>query len=574
MSGGTNRIVRLVAETYDTELDYLVSGAAGYVTIAAGTLATQLGGVLTNFNGGASRTISLSVQGVAPFTTTVMPAISYSGQTLRQVIERVLANAGATIGGTTRARYHMGLDTTTGAVAFGEPRLYAYDAGNPPPPGAATWSFSDTPGGAVKVIWDPYEQEQEGGGLVNRLQSVLGIDGTVTTGSDATSIGQYPNPFSPSSAWQGKPFTDHKSVDGTEAAAEIARRLVESAYPLKLFRFRTNERVLPFDWCAITWAPDGVAAAYYQAIAMDVDFSQANEPWAELVLARDGNVESAVPHPGPPGPPTDLTATTKGATGDGSMGLYKLGWTAPGDGSVPAYYEIQRRIDVDRDGLSYTPWSPVEKVLGDQAAAWLGPVPVDKQHEFRARAVDTWGQVGAWSTVLVDSVAAPVYASLPNPGFEMARPVKSGHPEFWSLGSGVVAARVALDSTDGYDGRVSCKLLATLLAKSEIVSQHVRVNEAREYLVRLFAKSDNAVPANFNLKVGWYDKAGVLISEADEIAATAVPTAWTEYTAKLTAIPAGSVSVVLSPRVDLGTSYNVWVDGFTFGPLVEALDIR
>src|SRR3954447_25835139 len=42
VSGGTNRVVHLVVSTYDVELDYLVSGAAGYVTLASGTISAQI----------------------------------------------------------------------------------------------------------------------------------------------------------------------------------------------------------------------------------------------------------------------------------------------------------------------------------------------------------------------------------------------------------------------------------------------------------------------------------------------------------------------------------------------------
>ena len=134
---GANRIVRLVAETYATELDHLVGSLSSSITINVGTISSQVSQLLAAVNGGASRTINYTIQGSGSFTTTVLPLVRFTGRTFRYMLERILANLDGSVSGAS-ARYHMGLDATTGAVAFGDPRLYVYDAAAPPPPGAAT----------------------------------------------------------------------------------------------------------------------------------------------------------------------------------------------------------------------------------------------------------------------------------------------------------------------------------------------------------------------------------------------------------------------------------------------------
>jgi hypothetical protein len=572
VAGGTNRTVRLVVNTYDVVLDALVSGAAGYVTIAAGTIGTQLGSVLTNFNGGAARPVNLTVLGVAPWTTAVLPAIAYSGRSLRFVVEQILSNADATTGGT-RARYHVGLDVTTGAVAFGDPRLYVYDAASPPPAGAATWQFADSGvGGAVKAVWDPFEYSLDVSAQVNRQQSIL-RDGTVTTGSDAGSIASYPNPFSPHGSWQGLPVRDLISANSTEAAAALARRLAATALPHKVIKVRTNERVLLFDWAAITWSPDSLSGAWYQVVGLDFDFSQPDDPWGDLWLSTDAGVANSgpgqEPAPGAPGAPTGLAATVKTLTPDGRRGVMELTWVAPADGSssIINHYEISRRIDINRDTVTYTDWSPAEKVIG-ASTSWAFELDLEEQYEIRARSVDGYGDVSGWSTSLVETISAGVYDDLPNPGFEIPRSVKSTVPDAWD----VVSGSPVLDTAQVYEGVRSLKIPASVLVSGQVSSRRVRVNVGQVYLLRLRAKSDNVVPANFLVEATWYDKAGSTISTTTELAATTVPTSFTLEEAKLSP-PAGACSVRIQPKVSSGTLYNVWIDAIQLFPLVVTSDL-
>ena len=227
--------------------------------------------------------------------------------------------------------------------------------------------------------------------------------------------------------------------------------------------------------------------------------------------------------------------------------MLNLGWSAPTDSTYIAYYEVSHRIDINKDATTYTSWSEPLRVLSSSTDVWLWSLVLEERYEFRVRSVDNFGKVGDWSTSLVDTVSAPVYDALPNPGFEVARAVKSQHPDAWPLASGVAADRVALDSAEAYQGGKSLKLLATALAAPEVDSRKLVVNTSKQYLVRFFAKSDNAAAANFNLKASWYDKAGALISASDVIGSAAVPTAWTEQTAKLTP-PTNAARLVISQR--------------------------
>jgi hypothetical protein len=169
VSGGTNRIAHLVAETYATELDYLVGDLGASVSIASGNIGTQIAALVAAVNSGASRSINYTVQASGTFQTYSLPAVTFRGRSFRYMLEKILSNLDAGVAGV-RARYHMGLETTTGAVAFGNPRLYVYDAASTPPPGAVSWHFADAGiGGSVKPMYDPFWYEEDGGTLINKV---------------------------------------------------------------------------------------------------------------------------------------------------------------------------------------------------------------------------------------------------------------------------------------------------------------------------------------------------------------------------------------------------------------------
>jgi hypothetical protein len=609
VSGGTNRIAHLVAETYATELDYLVGDEATSIIVPSGTISTQIGQLLAAVNTGAPRSINYAIQATGTFTTYVLPVQYFKGRSLRYMLEKILANLDLGVAGV-RARYHMGLDTTTGAVPFGDPKLYIYNAASPPPTGAATWQFSDSGiGGAVKPMYDPFWYEEEGGTLINKVQSTMALDGSVRTGTSSASMSAYPNPFSPTNNWQGLPFIDRESLTGAQATAVLARRLQVAAVTHLAIKFKTNERVLPNDWCAITWVPDGFAGAYYQVVGMDVEFGQSQEPWSTIICDRDGGasiVLSPVPSteyvgaplaapplapepaspplstrysllgtqgwpspPGPPDPPTSLSSAYKGATPDGKRGVQQLAWAAPTDSSTLAYYEIQRRIDINKDSTAYTDWSAPERLLSSNVTYWHTSLDLGEQYEFRIRSVDNWGQAGAFSTSLVDTVEAPVYDDLPNPGFEILRAVKSSEAEGWAP----TAGGTSIDTSTVYEGKQSLKLACGVAVTPEVTSRRVRCNVGKTYLLRFFAISTNAVPNRFNLKASWYDKSGAFLSASDVIANLTVPVTWTEETVKLTP-PANAASVEFAPRLAPGTAYSVYLDAFTYEPQVATADLK
>jgi hypothetical protein len=412
----------------------------------------------------------------------------------------------------------------------------------------------------------------------------MALDGSVRTGTSSASMSTYPNPFSPTNNWQGLPFIDHESLTGAQATAVLARRLQVAAVTHLAIKFKTNERVLPNDWCAITWVPDSFAAAYYQVVGMDVEFGQSQEPWSTIICDRDGGAPTVFPRPGPepgwqdptwpsppgpPDPPSSLSSAYKGATPDGKRGVQQLAWAAPADSSTIAYYEIQRRIDINKDTTAYTDWSAPERLLSSNVTYWHASLDLGEQYEFRIRSEDNWGQAGAWSSSLVDTVTAPVYDELPNPGFEVLRAVKSSEAEGWAP----TAGGTSIDTGTVYEGKRSLKLTCGVAVTPEVTSRRVRCNVGKTYLLRFFAISTNAVPNRFNLKVSWYDKSGAFLSASDVIANLTVPVTWTEETVKL-APPANAASVEFAPRIAPGTAYSVYLDAFTYEPQVATADLR
>jgi hypothetical protein len=577
----TTRIVRITCYGYGVLADTLVGGAAyaDRITIASANLGTQIASLLSQVKGAASGTIDYTVWASGTFHTAVLPAITFQGLSLRRMIEELLRGAERTIPGV-QGRWYMGYDTPTGSGAlFGNPRVYLFDAAAVPPAAATVRTFSDAPGGSDKPIYLPFARGLDSSFQWTRRQSIHLSSGNVFTASSATAILSYPNRFSPDNAWMREPLLDHETGDPVYAQNLIDRDVYNHAFPADNPTFWTTELVQVFDWIRLTWSDDSLSSAVYQVTGYEMDFTVPNKTWSKLWCQLRPGALPPGEGAGPPQPPTNLATTVQEPNPyGGDTGTWGISWTASTD-IYRAFYEIQTRIDIDQDGLNYTPWREVARVLADPTngvtSVLLPGLYLEEKYELRMRTINTFEQPGPWSSTLTEIIEHRPATFLVNPSFEEPRAVKLTRPAGWFVANVASGSTVTWEDSTSYEGKISCMLHHGGVAGQNptIRSRKLRASASRTYIVDVATRGSSAA-ANFYGWINWYNRTGGLISSTSFASAAALSTpGFTLNQYKVTA-PANTASLDIEMWTISGASYDAYVDAVNIQPQVTSAELQ
>jgi hypothetical protein len=284
---GTNIKVWAI-DTVDVNdaLDGIVGDAKIGIVVPLGSFTSQIASIYTQAISAGTPVVAIDyASGILdPTGGTTLPAVTFTGRTLRQMIQD-RCNALQTINTALRMKFHIGPDTNPNRTTFGGPILYTYDA-VASAPFIALW-FTDTPTAGKISIAQAVEFGRivEGAKLIQKRQVLVKATGGIFTGaSDAGVITTYKYPYSGDGARWGELVEDSQSLTDAAGQTAITRAVRSTGTPRETIQLSAYAYALPGQYAKLDWALEGLAGAIYAIAAVSVDFRQWRNPLTTFTL--------------------------------------------------------------------------------------------------------------------------------------------------------------------------------------------------------------------------------------------------------------------------------------------------
>ena len=208
IGGATDSIheLQLVVEAQDT--NYILDTVWVRDTpriIGAGTMATQTHALCVALLGGAARAVDSSTFQENILPSTILPALTFQNQSLRQCLGAILAQV-QRVDPTIQPRFHISAPQSLYWSYFGDPALYIYDAqeGGDRRSGAPI-SYTLTTATALAPgeyrLYDEWRYRIDGSPPFCNDATVVNIGGLAITAIDTASQADAPNPYSPANTY-------------------------------------------------------------------------------------------------------------------------------------------------------------------------------------------------------------------------------------------------------------------------------------------------------------------------------------------------------------------------------------
>jgi hypothetical protein len=577
---GTDRIVlTLDVQDANIALDRIVRPAATAqaLNISAGTFAAQVTALVVGMQKDLTITLPLIEIDTTSYVTnltgaTVLPAFTVKGQTLREALKQLCANAYAE-DPTLRPRFYVALlPDGLGGSAF---CLVVMDAANPPAP---AFVISDTAGVGE---YDPFRltRSLDGSGLIQRKQAYFG-DPTVQviTAADAASQATYPNPFQNHGGtgntgyWMAPPDKDTDSPTPTEAQNLLDRKIAATSYPRESIEAEVDNiqarpgQVVTVDWSYAGLLTDYVIAgvSYRWVVDGDTDYLRATLTLGvmPLLLGQDPEddvlgapVEVDVV---PPDPPTNFALVSNVYNPQTGKAELTFSWTASPSADTAGY----RMQGLTRE------WHDVGDVI-----TYTRDWPAGEAFEVYLQAYDARRNYSEQVGPVSGTGAAVTHPELANPSFDYLDRADITLPRYWERvldGSGTAIATTA----DQTHGPRSLKLDtsgtpgdAARLRSEMFVAEGLAT---LYYELRLFAKASFA-GQQLAYTVTLYDAAGIGVGA--RTGNFTLTTSWAEYMAEIQ-------MENLGPNMKLQVGYasdsarTVYVDNVSLKPQERTMGLR
>jgi hypothetical protein len=565
---GTDRIVlTLDVQDANIALDRIVRPAATAqaLTVSAGTFAAQVTALVVGMQKDLTITLPLIEIDTTSYVTnltgaTVLPAFTVKGQTLREALKQLCANAYAA-DSTLRPRFYVALlPDGLGGSAF---CLVVMDAANPPAP---AFVISDTAGVGE---YDPFRltRSLDGSGLIQRKQAYFG-DPTVQviTAADAASQATYPNPFQNHGGtgntgyWMAPPDKDTDRPTPTEAQNLLDRKIAATSYPRESIEAEVDNiqarpgQVVTVDWSYAGLLTDYVIAgvSYRWVVDGDTDYLRATLTLGvmPLLLGQDPEddvlgapVEVDVV---PPDPPTNFVLVSNVYNPSTGMAELTFSWTASPSADTAGYRVrglTHEWHDVG-DVITYTRDWPA----GEAFSVYLQAYDARRNYSEEVGPVSgTAAQRNAWDT-------------LANPSFEFVDRTDLTLPRYWervNVGGGTAV----VDSTVFNHGQRSAKLSTAggVGDQGSLRSEFIfsAGDTALDDAILVRAKASAGTPT-LHWTLSLYDEGGAGV--AARTGSWTLSTSWVEYT-DVAQLETSGVLKKLQLRVTQDTAVDVWIDG-------------
>lgn len=392
---GNNQICGITARDYSELLDTLalespltLNGASAFADVVNAVNAAQ---------NSPTQLIGVTFPG---FAFTVDPVTFPVGTLLRAVVADRLAAIFST-----NHYYRMAYTVypvVTGGVI--RPNLWIYNAAATPTPDR---SFSDTPTGGQLPYYDFAKRTLDGANLGTRVL-VRGAAGLVGVALDATAAAAAPNAYNGNGAAWTVVVTDTGLLTQTACDARAAWELARRAYSRESIQFGAWVPVALPGYVAISNAFSGLANVIYPVARVQYNFRNPMQIKTTvtcgarlLELGEAGGGLGAVISRDtvPPGAPTGLTLTA--ATFNWATLLWDcaFAWTANSEPDLdPAFpYEIERTLTGVR----------TRHPIGPSTLTWTTGLPYPSTYSVRLRALDSSGNLSAYSAAVPGSLALP-----------------------------------------------------------------------------------------------------------------------------------------------------------------------
>lgn len=537
------------------------------VNISADTLDQQiieLFGILQ----GAAPSVQLDVvTGVA--LTTACPAVSFpGGHTWEWYLQQLLI-AAHTADPAVFPAYYMAPDTTFGALeVFGPPKLNVYDAASPP---SSSMTFSDTPSGGEKEVFEYFSRDTDATGMSQREESWW--NGLVFTSTDTASQTNYPSPYEDVIAgtghWtDGEVVNDTTSTNADEAQAAVDNRIRAKGAPRDSIKFATYERLIPGEYIDLEWSLEGIpAGTQYRIATASFEWEEPDVIYTTLTLNTrrlglfDDGMEGffAAPVEGddiPPVAPADLDVTRN--VYNTITGKADLTFAIDNTGASPDTTGYRIRGTVGGEYISEDVQLNLTPTL---------PFDPNEAYSFRVWAYDANNNISETypapgDPAITGTTAFPSVYDVLNGGFEETNLIDSTLPRYWTrVNSGSGTSTL---TTVAAEGLKAAKLTTTALGtdKGGLLSDYVvaRSVTTRSNVLRVIAKANaSSTPLKYVLR--YYDE-----NLAPITATTGSKTTTTTYVEYSIVVPNVATAAFMKFEFynDAAVARDVYIDGIRF----------
>jgi hypothetical protein len=571
------RFVTLNCVDYNILLDIIVRNAAAaqVLNISAGTMATQITALVQamqqNGHGSVSKTID-TISYVTNLTGgTVLPAISVSGESLRQGLRKIMANA-ILANSALRPRFNLQLlSDGAGGVTCA---LVVWDGASP---GSSIATFALNPTGFEKRFRSLKEHNDASGRLTNYRQSIWTTPNTVriSTYTGATSGGTYFHPYMNDGIGTGLAcgyFKDLPVKDTTSTSSSQAQNNIDmigraKEYPRQTYIVEEDGTYIRAGQ-GVTLKTDKINALF-EVSAVGMEWPNLADPTLVryklscglplLELFDDGYDGIAGPpllgDTAAPLPPTSFSVASnvyEPQTGH-SLVTFTIGASPSPD--VSNYLIVDTAGPQSRVYFVGTNTAPVLEFMSGQSCSFLCYA------QDNARPPNTSEEANGGTPVSI-TTATSVYNELQNPDFDNPDRLDGTLPMRWArtvVGGSSAATR---DTTVFNTGTGSAKLVSGgSIGNSAMLTSAFAVVRGATYGLTFWAKSSVAA-TSVKVRYNWYDGNQALISTTT--ITKSLTTSFARYTSSATAA-AGSAFYKMDVLNDV-VSRTTYVDTITSVP--------